>query len=229
MAFPVMVLAQQTPSVALHAQFDQTGRAPSLLSVPTFDTRYEGILGSRYTVEIYNEGELWLTDNRHYTKELKYRFDEMENSIQIQLPEGKEILLFNNQVNKAQIRYKDSIFNYVKAKIPTEKEVHQLYQVLFEGKNYQLLKLPTRKLKRIDEKSALTIGRLYDQITPYFHYFIKIGINDFTEIKFKKKDIIKTIPLKRAQLEQLLETPQYKGDLDESKIISLIQTLDNEM
>jgi hypothetical protein len=212
----------------LHAQFDQIGKAPRPGTVPTFDTRYEGVLGSRFTVEDYNKGEIWLTDGHHYTTELTYRFDEIENCVQVKYPEGRELLLFNNYVQKCHIFNKDTILVFQKAHIEGEKDPHKLYQVLFEGKTYTLLKFPHRKVVRVDEKTALTIGRLYDQITPIYHYYFKTGDKLFKEIKLKKKDILKTLPSHKAVLEDLLKTPQYDSDLDDKKLILMFQKIDGQ-
>ena len=222
-----VILSAQTPNNAeLHAQFDQIGKAQRPSTVPNFDTRYEGVLGSRFTIEVYNKGEIWLTDGRHYTTELQYRFDEIENSVQVKYPEGKELLLFNNYVLKCHISQKDTTIIYLKALIEGEKDVHKLYQVLYDGKKYTLLKLPTRKIIHIDEKTALTIGRLYDQITPVFHYYFKTDDKIFKEIKRGKKDILKAFSSKKMVLENLFKTPQYEGDLDDKKLVALFQYLE---
>jgi hypothetical protein len=222
-----VILSAQTPiNAELHAQFDQIGKAQRPNTIPNFDTRYEGVLGSRFTIEAYNKGEIWLTDGRHFTTELQYRFDDLENSIQVKYPEGKELLLFNNYVLKCHISQKDTTIIYLKALIEGEKDVHKLYQVLHEGKKYTLLKLPTRKIVRVDEKTALTIGRLYDQITPVFHYYFKTNDAVFKEIKPRKKDILKVLPSEKKRLEYLFKTPRYEGDLDDKKLIALFQYLE---
>ena len=225
---PFFIAAQTPNSTELHAQFDQIGKSQRPATVPVFDTRYEGVKGSRFSIETYNLGEIWLTDGRHFTTELKYRFDELENSVQVQYIDGKELLLFNNYVLKCQIFKNDTIITYRKAAIEGEKELHKLYQVLYEGENYSLLKLPTRKVVRVDEKSALTIGRLYDQITPIFHYYFKTSSSIFKEIKLKKKDLLKFLPTKKAALESLFKTPQYEGDLDEPKLVEIFQKIDKD-
>jgi hypothetical protein len=225
---PYLLLAQQPNNGALHAQFDQIGKAQSPSSVPTFDTRYEGVLGSRFTIETYNTGEIWLTDGHHYTTQLNYRFDEIENCVQIKYPEGKEILLFNNYVQKCHILNKDTTVIYQKAQIEGEKDPHKLYQVLFEGKNFTLLKFPHRKVLRIDEKTALTIGRLYDQITPLYYYYFKTDGKFFKEIKLKKKDLLKNFPTQKVVLEHLFKTPQYEDAFGESELIKTFQILDKD-
>jgi hypothetical protein len=223
-------LSAQIPNGAeLHAQFDQIGKAQTPSTVPTFDTRYEGVLGSRFYVENYNNGEIWLTDGHHYTTELQYRFDEIENKIQVKYPDGKELLLFNNYVTKCHVFNKDTTIIYQKAFIEGEKDIHKLYQVLCDDSIYTLLKFPQRKMTRIDEKTALTIGRLYDKITPFYHYyFFEKGDKKeavFKEIKLKKKEIIKFLPTQKTTLENLFKAPQYSGDFDESKLIFLFKNL----
>ncbi len=225
---PFFTSAQIPSSTELHSQFDQIGRSQRPSTVPIFDSRYEGVKGSRFTIEDYLAGEIWLTDGRHYTTELRYRFDEIENSIQVQYADGKELLLFNNYVTKLHLFNKDSTIIYRKDIIEGEKDIHKLHQVLFEGKNYSLIKLPTRKVVRIDEKSALTIGRLYDQINPIYHYYFKTVNALFKEIKLKKKDIIKVLPSQKGFLEKHFNTPQYDKDLNEKMLIYMFQEMDKE-
>jgi hypothetical protein len=217
--------AQLPNSAELHAQFDQIGKMQTPSTVPTFDTRYEGVLGSRFSIDNYNKGEIWLTDGHHYTTEFLYRFDEFENKIQVKYLDGKELLLFNNYVTKCYIFNNDTTIIYQKAIIEGEKDVHKLYQVLYDDSIYTLLKFPQRKVSRIDEKTALTIGRLYDKITPFYHYYFteKKDSKDvvFKELKLKKKDILKTFPTQKTMLENLFKVPQYSGNLDELKLIFL--------
>jgi hypothetical protein len=223
---PYFLSAQTPNNVELHAQFDQIGKSARPGSVPTFDTRYEGVLGSRFTIEDYNKGEIWLTDGHHYTTELQYRFDELENCVQVKYPEGKELLLFNNYVLKCHIFNKDTTIVYQKAIIDGEKDPHKLYQVLYDSKNYTLLKYPHRKVIRIDEKTALTIGRLYDKITLLFHYYVKTDEKNFKEIKLKKKEVLKIFPTKKATLEELFKAPQYNEDFNDKNLIALFQYLE---
>ena len=56
--------------------------------MPVFDLRYDGIKGSKFFYNEYMDGEIWMSNNRHFTTE--YKFDEEKNTIQVQLKEGKE-------------------------------------------------------------------------------------------------------------------------------------------
>ncbi len=225
------LLAQIPQSAALHAQFDQIGKAQSPSSVPSFDTRHEGVLGTRYTIDTYKNGEIWLTDGHHYTTEFQYRFDEIEQKIQVKYPDGKELLLFNNYVTKCHIFNNDTIIKYQKVVVENEKELHIFYQVLHEGKNFTFLKLPHRKVVRVDEKTALTIGRLYDEIKPVYHYYFKENDKQdtiFRALKLKKKDLLKMLPTKKIKLGALFKAPQYNGDLDEQRCITIFKKLEEQ-
>ena len=74
-------------------------------NMAAFDFRNTSDLrGSRFTIDEFKEGELWMTENRHFTKEMTYRFDESENAIQVKYLDGKEIQLLSNEIYLLKIK-----------------------------------------------------------------------------------------------------------------------------
>ena len=194
--------------------------------IPIFDLRYEGVKGSRFLNEEYAEGEIWMTNNRHYTVEMKYKFDEAENGVQVKFAStGKEITLFNNEVEIFKLKLNGSTVTYFKAEVPGENETNKLFQVIYLGKKYQLIKLPVKKLVRHKETGAYQSGANYDKFEESHRYFIKINDQSFKEIKFKKSVILKMIPNKKDSLEKLFDKPQYK-DLTDFNIGEILQKIE---
>lgn len=198
--------------------------------IPLFDLRYEGIKGSRFFNEEYSTGEIWMTNNRHYTTEMEYKFDEHENGVQVKFKStGKEITLFNNEVEIFKLRMNGKEVTYFKAEVPGEGDANKLFQVIFLSEKYKLIKLPSKKLVRHDEKGNSYVDtRKYDEFEDNHRYFIKTNDKDFKELKFKKSAFTKTIVEKKQQLEKIFNQKEYKGDLTDVMIAEVLQILSKE-
>jgi NADH:ubiquinone oxidoreductase subunit len=198
--------------------------------IPLFDLRYEGIKGSRFFNEEYSTGEIWMTNNRHYTTEMEYKFDEHENGVQVKFKStGKEITLFNNEVEIFKLKMNGKEVTYFKAEVPGESDANKLFQVIFLGDKYKLIKLPSKKLVRHDEKGNSYVNtRKYDEFEDNSRYFIKTNDKDFREIKFKKSAFMKTIADKKQQLEKIFNQKEYKGDLSDVMIAEVLQIISKD-
>ena len=75
------------------------GAFESKLNEPDF--MKSNVKGSRYFQEDYIDGEVITRDNHRYTTEMKYKFDEYKNAVQIKSMNvnSKELMLFNNTID----------------------------------------------------------------------------------------------------------------------------------
>lgn len=223
------VAKSQVGNNILQSKMDNMLTETGAPMIPIFDLRYEGIKGSRFFNEEYAEGEIWLTNNRHYIAEMQYKFDECENGVQVRFASNKkEIVLFNNEVILFKLKMNNSTVTYIKAKVPSVNDDNRLYQAIYVGKKYQLLKLPSKKLVTHKETGPYQSGANYDKYEENYQYFLKVGEQSFKEIKIKKAAFVKAIATKKITLERIFEEPDYKNNLTDFNIAAILKRIDVE-
>lgn len=214
------LLAQSPVSVESSiARLNQINQVNNL--IPVFNLETSETKGSRFFYKEYTEGEVWLSKERHYGKEYKYKFDEAENTIQVLTKEGKEILLMNYEIEVAKLYIDNSTVTYFKAEVPNSDGIHRLFQVLFVGKKYTFVKLPVKKLVKTDKTGGYNTGELYQEYIPVHRYFLQVNNKPFQEIKMTKKSLLKSMPHKRAALQELFE--DHEGDIMDYEIAELLE------
>jgi hypothetical protein len=213
------LLAQSPTSVGNSvARLNQMSQGSGL--IPVFNLKTSEVKGSRFFNRDYTEGEVWLNKERHYGKEYKYKFDEAENTIQVITKEGKEISLLNYEIEVAKLYINNSTVTYFRAQLPNSEGIHRLFQVLFVGKKYTLIKLPTKKLVKTDNRGGYNTGEVFQEYIPVHRYFLQVGNKPFQEIKMTKKSLLKAMPQKKAALEELFE--DHEGDIMDYEIAELL-------
>jgi hypothetical protein len=194
----------------------------------TFNDRYDGIEGNFYFYDtLYHEGELWLTNNRHYTNEYKYKFDQIEGTVQILYANGKELLLDVNQVLSFAMFIDDKTVNFVKMPL-ANSDSKRLFQVIYWSSNIKFLRDIKKKVVRTKLQASFSNSKIVDEIKNDYHYYISKKDELLVEIKLNKKGIIKALPEKEKEIERLFKTKTYKNDLTVSKLAELMQKLDTE-
>jgi hypothetical protein len=193
----------------------------------TFNDRYDGIEGNYYFYDtLYHEGELWMTNNRHYTSDYKYKFDQIEGTVQIRYADGKELLLDVNQVLSFAMFIDDKTVNFVKAQLP-KAENKRLFQVIYWSSSMKLLRDIKKKAVRTKLKTSFSNNKVVDKIESDYHYYFSRKNDNLVEIKINKKGIIKALPNKEKEIERLFKTKTLK-DLTVTKLAELMQKLDTE-
>jgi hypothetical protein len=194
----------------------------------TFNDRYEGVEGNYFFYDtLYHRGELWLTNNRHYTNEYKYKFDQIEGSVQILYTDGKELLLDVNQVLSFAMFIDDKTVNFVKMPL-ANSDSKRLFQVIYWSSNIKFLRDIKKKVVRTKLQAPFSNHKIVDKIENDYHYYISKKDELLVEIKLNKKGIIKALPEKEKEIERLFKTKTYKNDLTVSKLAELMQKLDTE-
>lgn len=224
----VSVLWCQTPASVENsvARLNQVNNNSRTGLIPYFNLRYDGIKGSKFFYEDYTEGALWLSKDRHYGKEYTYKFDESENTVQVKTKEGKEISLLSHEIEVAKLFIKGSTVTYLRAEVPNSKGEHRLFQVLFVGKKYALLKLPGKKLVKEERTGGYNTGEIYHEYIATHRYFLQTGQKTAEEIKMTKRSLLKAMPSKKAVLEDFFE--DHEGDIHDYEIAELLEKSEKE-
>ncbi len=221
-----VVFSQRKIAVASSGGVDKyrQGAFESKLNEPDFKSN---VRGNRYFHEDYNEGEVITRDNHRYTTEMKYKFDEYKNAIQIKaVNNNKELMLFNNNIDTFRLFVSNRIITYIKAEVPEENDLHKLYQVIHWGTNVKLIKMPRKKIVKVTNSDVFSSGETYDQFENQDWYYLKTNDKAFQKIKISKKGLFEAMPEKKRLLTKLFDIPQYKGELTDVKLEKLIQEIE---
>jgi hypothetical protein len=193
----------------------------------TFNERYDGVEGNRFFFDDdYHKGELWMTNNRHYTDQYKYKFDQLAGTVQVQQANGKEILLNIEEIITFQMFIDDKSVTFFKTKLPNA-DSSAIVQVIYWSPKMALLRDIKKKLVRQRESNAYSSGKVFDKIVSDYQYYFSKKDGAIVQIKPTKKGLLKVLPEKEAEIEQLFKTKKYER-LTMSKLAELMQKLDTE-
>lgn len=185
------------------------------------------IKGSRFYDPEYQKGELWTSNGLHFKDELEYKFDEVENSVQIKTEDGKELVVDANLVDSFRLYLNDRTIYYYKAHVPDgKKDEEKIFQVVHVGKQVLLFKIASKTIKHYNYQGAFGDGRTVGEYVSHHHYYIKVGNKPLTRIKLNKKDITKKITLNRAILLDQLEYIEPFEEITEKKFIDILRKVE---
>jgi hypothetical protein len=186
------------------------------------------VRGSRFSTDGYVSGELVTKKGVHYRDEFSFKFDEFTNAIQVRFKDGKERVLFYNNVDSFSLFVGKSVVRYIKAEVLSENETNMFYQVVYASANYQLIKLASKKIVNVDTRNALGDGEKYQEFQRTDVYFLKKGSSKpFEKIKISKKSLLESLPNKKATLTKIFDSKLYKGALDDEKLAAIFKEMDN--
>ena len=222
-----LFLSAQTQSITVLQQTN-LNKLNSTTTILTYDLNDVNVEGSPYFTEKFGEGELWTTNNTHYSSELLYRFDCTENSVQIKYKDsGKEVLLFKNNVEHLDLIIDGKKVSFIKIPEIDYTDVHKLYQVLYIGSKYRVVRFISKKFKNYTvEAVGMGVDKNVKEYKSYNVYYIKIGDKKYESFQPTKKSLIKAIPTEEKKLERLFNSDKYKKGLTDIMIAQIIQDLD---
>lgn len=221
-----ITIAQQTPI--------NTGRINLITSnerfqyINPFDGRDVPVRGERYLNDsTFRSGEL-KTLNSLYTTELKYRFDQIERTIQIKMENGKLLYLFEKDIEYCKIFIDDKTLLFVPGAVPNGRKL-TILQVIYKSPTLQLYRDIRKFIFRV--KSANIDGysseEVYDEIRKDYRYYLRKGeTNNFTEVKIDVKSFVNVLPDKRSQIVKLFKAGKANDGLSVSKLAQIMAEID---
>lgn len=234
---PIDAIAE-TAAAKLGKKTESADSAVAELNKPMFqrfdnlvvpDERYEGIKGNRYFYDNnYHEGNLILTKNRTLSTGMLFRYDQLEGTVQMKYPDGKEILVDSREVLNFDLFVENKSVMFIRMKNPITDAL-SIVQVIYYSPTFQLVREPRKKLKRVENTGAYSSNTIYDTYENDYHYFIKRGKEDLVEVKPTAKSFSKAMPDKAAKIESLFKAAKSKGELSVTKLAEIIQKLDESM
>jgi hypothetical protein len=170
----------------------------------------------------YHKGELWTTD-KHFTTEMQYRFDQVSGSVQVKLPNGKEILLDENTIIMfhlfIQEKDEDKKIIFVQEKLPFGNK-KALLQMLYFGTNFRLLR---------DSRKKQSFNLYYETADTQLHYTYYISQSTkkpLREIELTEKSLAQIFPTKQTKIKQFFKSNKSKEKLSLTKIVQLMTKID---
>ncbi len=219
----VIIVAPENPDVVV-ANTPQFQRFDNMI-VP--DERYDGIKGNRYFYDNqFHEGVLTMTKKREFGNGFLFRYDQLEGTVQMRYPDGKEILVDQRDILNFNLFVENKSVIFLRMKIPTNPDGLNLVQVIYYSPTMQLVRDPRKKLKRVENTGAYSKNEIYDTYDNDYHYFIKIGKENLVEVKPTAKSLSKVMPSRAARIESLFKAAKYKGKLSVTKLADIIKKLD---
>jgi hypothetical protein len=191
------------------------------------DERYEGVKGSRYFYDDkYHEGTLTMTRKREFAKGMLFRYDQLEGTVQMKSPDGKEVLVDQNEILNFNLFVEDKSVIFIRVKTPDDK--FSLVQVIYYSPTMKVVRDPRKKLKRVENTGAYSANQIYDAYTNDYRYFLQRGEENMQEVRPTAKSFAKAIPNKASRIESLFKAAKSKGDLSVSKLAEIMKKLDDQ-
>jgi hypothetical protein len=199
------------------------------LQVPLFvnNAQFESLEGIPYFYDDhFHKGEVMLTQNRHFSKDYKYKFDQISNTVLLQYPDGEETLLDAKDILSFKMFIGDKTINFVKTNLPYIKEP-TIVQVIYLSSKMRLFRDIKKKIIKNKEYISYTGGEVPSKIINDYSYYFSKNDEQLMFIKPNKKDFIKALPEKKAEIERIFKTKAF-NDLTVNKLVELMQKLDDD-
>jgi hypothetical protein len=198
--------------------------------VNAYDGRKVELVGEPYLNDtLYHEGEL-KTHKRLYTKELQYRFNQIERTVQIKLTDGKEMYLNEREIVYCKIVIEGKTITLIPAKVPNGRKT-TMVQVLYKSPNMQLYRDARKFIFRVksNDIDGYSSEKVYDEVRKDYRYYLRIGdTGDFTEVKTTAKSFAQVLPEKRSKIELLFKAGKKKEGLSVTKLTEIMTALDSK-
>ena len=193
-----------------------------------FDGRDIPVRGERFLNDsTFQDGEL-KTLNNLYTTELKYRFDQIERTIQVKMENGKLLYLFEKDIEYCKIFIDDKTLMFIPAAVANGRKL-TLMQVIYKSPTIQLYRDVRKFVFRV--KSANIDGysseEIYDDIRKDYRYYLRKGeTNNFTEVKIDVKSFVNVLPDKRSQITKSFKAAKANDGLSVTKLAQIMAEID---
>lgn len=201
-------------AVVAVAQTQPVGEPPLFYHSMALDDRIEELYNKRFFNDsLFREGEL-RTRKSLFTTELAYRFDQVEQTIEVKTESGKQVYLEAKDVVYCKLFFEDHTAVFMPITLPKQKDL-TLVQVIY--------KTPTLQLYRNIQKKIVN----FEPIKDYRYYLRKDNKGLLKEIEINEKSLINELPTKRSRIAQFFKGKK-KEDLTLSSLVHLMGQLDEK-
>jgi hypothetical protein len=232
----VMDLANAQTKVEMNSLSKQD-EMKSLLSsrarnVTTFDNRYEGVKGTPYVNEDWQEGTLTLSDSSVVKTRMLFKFDLIQNEVWAKTETGQERILYNKDLLSLDLLQKTGqIIKLRKFKLPESEERHRFSISIFENANYILVKDITKIFRKANlvDRGITTTGNAYDWFDEQTTFYIKKNNRNAVKISLKKTDLVEAAGFPKshiAMVDKFCKDNGIKNKLTEEEAVKVLSFMD---
>lgn len=176
------------------------------------EARMEELFNKRFFNDsTFRQGEL-RTRKGLFTTELGYRFDQVEQTIEVKTATGKQIYLEPKDVLYCKLFFDDHTVVFMPVILPKQKNL-TLVQVVY--------KTPTLQLYRDIHKKMLHYGPEKD----YRYYIRKDNTSSLKEVEINEKSLVNVLPHKQSRIAHFFKVNK-KADVTLNQVVQLMGELD---
>ncbi|GAB3518053.1 hypothetical protein [Emticicia fontis] len=200
------------------------GRTQNTLAA--YDTRYEGVKGSRYFIDEWLTGQLvFVKENTKAPKSVPLKYDTNKKEVLFKRSVGDSIIVNPAQItgfiiNDAahNISYPFVKFEGLKTEGGTVPVAYLM--VLYKNKT-SLLKYVSKMMQKANYSGAFSVDRRYDEYLDNSEFFIQKPDGSLSRAKLKKSSVVKALSDKEEQIEAYIkkENISFKNEYDLARVV----------
>ncbi len=207
------------------------GNMGRIYNVTNYDILGTETKGSRYfNDETFVKGELKTPDSL-YQKDILFRYDQIDRTLQIKLPNGKEGALDPRNIVYFKLFIEDKPFLFERTQIAYKRE-QDILQVIYSSPTMRLLRDARKKKRKVTDTDLYTSAPKAHYIVyenDYRYYLVFGDMAKLDPVNISKMSFANLIPSKAAFISQLFDKKEFRTDLTVTKLKELIGLLDQEM
>lgn len=188
--------------------------------------------GSPFIFDAYEKGIVIVSDSIKLNNDFMFKINAEDNEIWI-LQDKKELVLTDKQITGLDLTRLTGTLSFRKILLPdVKKNPSRFVEVLFEGKNYALIKNTDKIFEpaNYEDKGLAIIGRNYNSYTTVTSYYILNHKKQYKKVALKKGDLYKVNPVlvekNRDAINKFCKDNQIANPLEEADAIQLMEYLD---
>ena len=215
-------------STFYESTFGNMGR---IYNIGNYDILPTETKGSRYfNDEAFVKGELKTPDSL-YQKDLLFRFDQIDRTLQIKLPNGKEGVLDPLNIVYFKLFIEDKTFLFERTQVAYKRE-QDILQVIYSSPTMRLLRDARKKKRKVTDIDLYTSAPKAHYVVyenDYRYYLVFGDMAKINAVNISKLSFANLIPSKATFINQLFSMKEFKTDLTVTKLKELIRLLDQEL
>jgi hypothetical protein len=201
-------------TVVAVAQTQDISGPPSTLFYHSMaqDARIEELFNKRFFNDsLFRQGEL-RTRKALFTTELGYRFDQVEQTIEVKTTTGKQLYLEPKDVLYCKLFFEDHTVVFMPVPLPKKKNL-TLVQVVYKTPSLQLYRDIRKKIINSEPEKD------------YRYYIRKDNKESLKEVEINEKSLVNILPHKRSRITKFFKGKK-KEDMTLSQVVHLMGELD---
>lgn len=208
---------------------DLSNLGPNSPGIRTIDLTYEGVKGTTFLSENWEEGAFQLKGQEAFSQDINIQIDLVKQLVFFRMNNGfvgtiSPTKLNAIRLNKGTDQYR--IFRvYPEAEVEgTNTKKMKFYEELYTG-SFTLLEHHYKLFREANYKSAYATGNPYDEYLDESSLWLREAGNDYRKIKVKKKVIEKSLPGYANQIKKVMKSEKLslQGTEDLVQLLHALQ------